>query len=193
MLGLCRPGVCVVAHAVIQSGIYDLNQQLFTVSNHVIRTIGCTDFMVVYIFTAFPVPGCPTQESVCFWLHSLHVGILLQDIFYLNCHTSCRYGSGTEDQPSHATNALPERPEFPPSSLNMVPAFAADLPAKQGSDMLMVCAFLHSFSSLLGLAPMTVDNLLQAGKNPIYKHSRREQGQHPFCNSHSEGRVHFHM
>ena len=76
-----------------------------------------------------------------------------------------RYGSGTEDQPDHGTSSLPERPEFPPPSLNMVPAFAADLPSKQGSDMLMVCAFLHSFSSLLGLTPMSVDSLLQAGQS----------------------------
>lgn len=80
----------------------------------------------------------------------------------MEAHHEAGYGSGTEDQPDHGTSSLPERPEFPPPSLNMVPAFAADLPAKQGSDMLMVCAFLHSFSSLLGLTPMTVDSLLQA-------------------------------
>ncbi len=85
----------------------------------------------------------------------------------LCCHSAgafCRYGSGTEDQPDQDTATLPERPEFPPPSLNLVPAFAADLPQKQGSDMLMVCAFLQSFSSLLGLAPVTVDNLLAAGE-----------------------------
>ena len=75
----------------------------------------------------------------------------------------CRYGSGTEDQPDKQIDTLPERPEFPPPSLNLVPAFAADLPAKQGGDMLMVCAFLHSFGSLLGLSPVTMDDLLAAG------------------------------
>ena len=74
-----------------------------------------------------------------------------------------RYGSGTEDQPDKQIDTLPERPEFPPPSLNLVPAFAADLPAKQGGDMLMVCAFLHSFGSLLGLSPVTMDDLLAAG------------------------------
>ena len=84
-----------------------------------------------------------------------------------------RYGSGTEDQPDLGTSMLPERPEFPPPSLNLVPAFAADLPQKQGSDMLVVCAFLQSFSGLLGLTTITVDNLLAAGvetltASPLY-------------------------
>ena len=75
----------------------------------------------------------------------------------------CRYGSGTEDQPDQRGSNLPERPEFPAPSLNLVPAFATDLPHKQGSDMLTVCAFLHSFTDLLGLPPVTLDNLLSAG------------------------------
>ncbi len=77
----------------------------------------------------------------------------------------CRYGSGTEDQPDQGTDSLPERPEFPPTSLNLVPAFAADLPQKEGSDILMVAAFLQSFSGLLGLSSVTVDNLLAAGQH----------------------------
>ena len=76
----------------------------------------------------------------------------------------CRYGSGTEDQPDQRGSNLPERPEFPPPSLNLVPAFATDLPHKQGSNMLTVCAFLNSFSDLLGLPPVTLDNLLSAGQ-----------------------------
>lgn len=51
-----------------------------------------------------------------------------------------------------------------------MPAFAADLPQKQGSDMLMVAAFLQSFSGLLGLSPVTVDNLLAAGQHQITMH-----------------------
>jgi len=65
---------------------------------------------------------------------------------------------------------LPERPEFPPPSLNLVPAFAADLPQKQGSDILMVAAFLQSFSGLLGLSSVTVDNLLAAGQHLMTLH-----------------------
>ena len=80
-----------------------------------------------------------------------------------SCHTCCRYGSGTEDQPEQRRSNLPERPEFPPPSLNLVPAFASDMPHKEGSDMLTVCAFLHSFSDLLNLPPVTVDSLLAAG------------------------------
>ncbi|KAL3160989.1 hypothetical protein ABBQ38_009378 [Trebouxia sp. C0009 RCD-2024] len=73
-----------------------------------------------------------------------------------------QYGSGTEDQPDQGGSNLPERPEFPPPSLNLVPAFPADLPHKQGSDMLTVCAFLHSFTDLVGLPPVALDNLLAA-------------------------------
>jgi hypothetical protein len=51
-----------------------------------------------------------------------------------------------------------------------VPAFAADLPQKEGSDILMVAAFLQSFSGLLGLSSVTVDNLLAAGQHPITLH-----------------------
>ncbi|KAA6429324.1 MAG: hypothetical protein FRX49_00719, partial [Trebouxia sp. A1-2] len=83
----------------------------------------------------------------------------------MEAHHQAGYGSGTEDQPDQGTDTSLERPEFPPTSLNLVPAFAADLPQKQGSDMLMVAAFLQSFSGLLGLSPVTVDNLLAAVVN----------------------------
>lgn len=83
----------------------------------------------------------------------------------MEAHHQAGYGSGTEDQPDQGTDSWPVRPEFPPTSLNLVPAFAADLPQKQGSDILMVAAFLQSFSGLLGLSSVTVDNLLAAVVN----------------------------
>lgn len=76
----------------------------------------------------------------------------------------CRYGSGTEDHPAQDNNPLPVRPEFPPPSLHLVPAFAAGLDAKLGADMLMIWTFLHSFGDLLGLPAATLDDLLAAGE-----------------------------
>lgn len=78
----------------------------------------------------------------------------------------CRYGSGTEDHPAQDNNPLPVRPEFPPPSLHLVPAFAAGLDAKLGADMLMIWTFLHSFGDLLGLPAATLDDLLAAGEIP---------------------------
>ncbi len=58
----------------------------------------------------------------------------------------------------------PQRPEFPPPSLGLVPAFAGqnlDTTAF-GPDVLMVAGFIHNFSDLFGLRPPpSADQLAQ--------------------------------
>lgn len=60
----------------------------------------------------------------------------------------------------------PQRPEFPPPSLGLGPAFAGDGALEGephlGGDVLMVASFLHSFPELLGLRPLpTADDVAQ--------------------------------
>ena len=77
---------------------------------------------------------------------------------------ACSYGSGTEEQPDQGSDTLPVRPEFPPPSLQLIPAFAPGLDAKLGADMLQAWTFLHCFGDLLGLPAATLDDLLAAGE-----------------------------
>lgn len=43
------------------------------------------------------------------------------------------------------------RPPFPPASLNLEPAFPAELGHELGGELLVLWAAIHSFSSMLGL------------------------------------------
>ncbi|KAG1674622.1 hypothetical protein FOA52_001871 [Chlamydomonas sp. UWO 241] len=65
--------------------------------------------------------------------------------------------SGKPDAEGRAQLA---RPEFPPSSLALAPAFPPELGNELGAEVLMVWNFLFSFSDLLGFSCPTLDELL---------------------------------
>eukprot|EP00884_Botryococcus_braunii_P016830 jgi/Botrbrau1/3830/Bobra.0183s0056.2 len=72
-----------------------------------------------------------------------------------------RYGPNA-DAERRRIDADLKRPAFPPASLNLQPAFPPEIGAELGGELLVLWSALHTFSSLLGLWPCTVDEIVEA-------------------------------
>ena len=72
-----------------------------------------------------------------------------------------RYGSDTGGE-RPTDQAPPTRPDFPPPRLGLLPAFSPELGDAMGGDVMWLWAFLHSFGALLGIRPVSVEDLLES-------------------------------